>query len=191
MPQQPNSAPNNGGSFWSTLPGIFTAMATLIGAIIGLITILNQIGWIGPPPLPTPSPPDVRPTNSPSPSLPPANTSAPPSSLPSSPTIVPAPTVVPAPNITAGNVATRVSEQQWNWTVFIRGSEDALDQVDCVEYTLHPTFPNPQQVVCERGTGSAAFPLSASGWGTFEIRIRVFMKDGRVHELTHNLQFLD
>lgn len=89
----------------------------------------------------------------------------------------------------ANNVATQAGDGQWNWTVFIQSSDDILDQVECAEYTLHPVLPNPVRIVCERGTGSAAFPLSATGWGTFEIQIRVFMKDGRVYELTHNLQF--
>lgn len=38
---------NNNKSFFQTLPGIMTATATLITAIVGLITVLNQVGLIG------------------------------------------------------------------------------------------------------------------------------------------------
>jgi transcription initiation factor IIF auxiliary subunit len=91
--------------------------------------------------------------------------------------------------ISAGNSATQVQSGWWNWTVFIEGSEDVLRSVRCVEYTLHPTFPDPVRTVCSRGTGREAFPLSSSGWGTFQIGIRVVLKDGRIQELTHHLRF--
>jgi len=35
------------GSFWTTLPGIFTGAAAVITAIVGLIGALNSLGWIG------------------------------------------------------------------------------------------------------------------------------------------------
>jgi transcription initiation factor IIF auxiliary subunit len=90
--------------------------------------------------------------------------------------------------ITADNSARKLSSGYWSWTVFIKAPNDVLDQVKCVEYTLHPTFPNPVQEVCNRGTGPA-FALSARGWGTFQIRIRVLLKNGGVQELTHYLKF--
>lgn len=91
--------------------------------------------------------------------------------------------------IKTGNTAKQVREDWWNWTVFIEGPEEVLDKVRCVEYTLHPTFANPVSTICDRGKGSRGFSLTASGWGTFEIGIRVFLKDGRVQKLTHNLKF--
>ncbi len=39
--------PDDQKSFWTTVPGIITAIATLITAIGGFIVILNQIGVIG------------------------------------------------------------------------------------------------------------------------------------------------
>ncbi len=92
-------------------------------------------------------------------------------------------------DISVDNVARKVAPQQWTWTVFLRGSDQALSQVRCVEYTLHPTFPKPVQEVCERGRGPQAFALSASGWGTFEIGVRVLLKNGQVQQLTHQLRF--
>ncbi len=95
--------------------------------------------------------------------------------------------------ITANNVATKstTTEGNWDWTVFIQAPEEVLDQVDSVEYTLHPTFFDPVRIVDERGTGPYAFSLSRTGWGTFGIKIRVFLKNGRIHYLTHLLRFSD
>ena len=87
------------------------------------------------------------------------------------------------------NVAESVGQNRWKWTVFIKGSSNVLDQIRCVEYTLHPTFPKPVREVSKRGADSRAFALSAIGWGTFQIRIRVFLKNGQVQELTHDLRF--
>jgi transcription initiation factor IIF auxiliary subunit len=103
-------------------------------------------------------------------------------------TLKAAPVEYPLP-ITANNVATRTGEEWWNWTIFIEGPEEALNQIQCVEYTLHPTFSNPVQEVCSRGIGPHAFAFSARGWGTFVIQIRVFLKNGQVQRLVHNLRF--
>ena len=35
--------------------------------------------------------------------------------------------------------------------VFIQAPPAVLSQIKCVEYTLHPTFPNPVRQVCDRG----------------------------------------
>jgi transcription initiation factor IIF auxiliary subunit len=86
------------------------------------------------------------------------------------------------------NTASRIGSNWWNWTVFIEAPENILAQVNCVEYTLHSTFANPLREICARGTGPA-FALSESGWGTFSVLIRVLLKDGRVQELTHQLEF--
>lgn len=91
--------------------------------------------------------------------------------------------------IRANNTATPAGRGWWNWTVYIEGKAEDVNQIQCVEYTLHPTFPNPVREVCHRGTDPHAFPLSTAGWGTFQIQIRVFLKNGRVQMLTHYLRF--
>jgi hypothetical protein len=93
------------------------------------------------------------------------------------------------PVFTAANTAQPASDKRWDWTVFILGTEEDLDRVRCVEYTLHPTFPNPVRTVCERGNGPHAFPLSTNGWGTFRIQIRVLLKEGDPVVLSHQLKF--
>lgn len=91
--------------------------------------------------------------------------------------------------ISADNSATQVRSGWWDWTVFIEAPDEVLRQIRCVEYTLHPTFPDPVRTICRRGTGRQAFALHGSGWGTFQIRIRVILNDGRIQELTHHLRF--
>jgi len=93
--------------------------------------------------------------------------------------------------IKADNIAEKLPDRRgrWEWTVFIQAPEDILGQIHIVEYTLHPTFPNPVVEVREPRSGPHAFALTRIGWGTFKLSIRVFLKDGRVQELTHNLKF--
>jgi len=91
--------------------------------------------------------------------------------------------------IQAGNVAESIGKDRWKWTVFILGSSEALGQIQCVEYTLHPTFPERVHEVCQLGIEERPFALSAIGWGTFTIRIRVFLNNGQVQRLAHHLKF--
>jgi transcription initiation factor IIF auxiliary subunit len=91
--------------------------------------------------------------------------------------------------IQAANVATELRKGFWEWTIFVRAPDAVLEQIRCVEYTLHPTFPDRVREVCDRGSGRQPFALTARGWGTFEVRLRAFLKDGRVQALTHNLKF--
>ena len=79
----------------------------------------------------------------------------------------------------------------WNWTAYIECTPpDSLDQVDYVEYHLHSSFRNPVQRIRTREGG---FPLRTSGWGTFELRARVVLKDKRKEPLvlSHDLEFVD
>jgi transcription initiation factor IIF auxiliary subunit len=91
--------------------------------------------------------------------------------------------------IEVANVATELRKGLWEWTVFVQAHDSVLGQIRCVEYTLHPTFPDPVREVCDRGTGRQPFSLTGRGWGAFEIQVRVFLKDGRVQSRTHNLKF--
>ncbi len=86
------------------------------------------------------------------------------------------------------NIATEVRDGWWNWTIFIKGPPEALSRIDCVEYKLHLSFNNPLRLVCRRGDGLWAFPLSMGGWGSFIIRVRLFLADGPVQEMTHRLR---
>lgn len=73
--------------------------------------------------------------------------------------------------------------------MFVRGDRQRIEDIKCVEYKLHPTFPNPVRRICEKGDSNRPFGLSAEGWGTFTIPIRVFMKDGTILHMKHQLKF--
>ena len=61
--------------------------------------------------------------------------------------------------------------------------------VKCVQYTLDPTFPNPERLVCDRGKADRPFALSGQAWGEFEIPITISYVDGRVAHLSYRLRF--
>ena len=96
---------------------------------------------------------------------------------------------VAAEELRVSNVAERVGEQQWRWTVFVTAPAPILAQIDCVQYTLHPTFPAPIQQVCRTEDGRYPFGLTATGWGVFTLRVLVRFKNGTTQELTHLLRF--
>ena len=97
------------------------------------------------------------------------------------------PSVSQTLSIAARNTAKEEGKGRWKWTVYLDASPAVLEQIRCVQYTLHPTFPNPVREVCEKGDPSQPFALSSSGWGTFVMGIRVFLRDGRSHEFQYEL----
>lgn len=92
-----------------------------------------------------------------------------------------------AQQISADNTSRYIGNGRWDWTVFIKASKQVLDDIECVEYTLHPTFPNPIRRECSLGDPRYPFGHSTNGWGTFEIHIKVTFKDGTVRFLKHML----
>lgn len=158
----------SGGSWWSTLPGLLTATAAVIGSITTLIVTLNQIGAFNR---------DVT-GGTPIPSKVPVTTSTnpPPLPLPSTGTI------------TAGNSATP-DGKNWRWTIYLQAPEDTLDKIHHVVYTLHPTYADSVVTVNERGSGPYAFPLTRVAWGTFRVRIHIVMRDGSAKDMSHYLRF--
>ena len=78
-----------------------------------------------------------------------------------------------------------VKEDWWHWSVFLDddGSGD-LEQVEYVDYVLHPTFPNPRRTIRDPKT---RFKLTTSGWGTFSIRAFVHTKSNEIIRREHYL----
>jgi transcription initiation factor IIF auxiliary subunit len=66
------------------------------------------------------------------------------------------------------------------------GTDEDLEKVKSVTYTLHPTFPHPIRTVTDRARN---FGLQCAGWGVFTIPVRVLLKTGETIELEHELQF--
>jgi transcription initiation factor IIF auxiliary subunit len=92
--------------------------------------------------------------------------------------------------IAVDNIAKPMGNNRWEWTVFVKGDAETISKISCVEYELHETFPDRLRRVCERGSGpDHAFPLTASGWGTFDIPVTIYYADGRTEKLTYHLRF--
>ena len=89
-------------------------------------------------------------------------------------------------SLEARNWAREIEPGWWEWGVHLAGPAADLEHVRCVEYTLHPTFPNPVRMVCSRAD---RFLLTARGWGTFDLKIKVLLKDGSMYPMTHSLKF--
>jgi transcription initiation factor IIF auxiliary subunit len=91
--------------------------------------------------------------------------------------------------ITVGNTSKPAGDGRWNWTVYITAPPTVLSQIRCVEYTLHPSFPNPIRRVCAQGKDPRhAFPLSTNGWGEFTIKVRVFFAKGNPQVIDYPLK---
>jgi hypothetical protein len=96
--------------------------------------------------------------------------------------------ILPSTPIRSYNAASRRDEKYFDCMVFLSGPAAVLDQVECVEYTLHETFDNPRRKVC-RPEADPNFSLSFSAWGTFDIPVKVTMKGGAQMEWLHGLHF--
>ncbi len=90
-----------------------------------------------------------------------------------------------AQNLEVVNTTEYVGSGRYDWTVLIQADESVLNQIDFVEYTLHPSFPNPVQIRNDRET---KFALSSNGWGEFNIFVKVVFNNGRVKKIKHWLQ---
>ena len=73
----------------------------------------------------------------------------------------------------------------WEWAVWLEGPDRDLDAIDFVEWTLHPSFPDPIRKTSDRAHN---FRLDTGGWGVFQILARLQLKDGRQLKLSHFLQ---
>jgi len=76
-------------------------------------------------------------------------------------------------------------EDWWKWAVWVEGRDEALDLIEFVEWTLHPTFPNPIRKIHDR---ASKFRLATGGWGVFQIVARAQMKNGQQAKLRHYLK---
>src|SRR5262249_47444119 len=74
----------------------------------------------------------------------------------------------------------------WHRSVWLEAPGDELDNVEYVEYILHPTFPNPIQRIADRSTN---FRLNSAGWGEFMIYAQVYLRNKKERlEIQHWLQ---
>jgi|SRR5919108_5035536 transcription initiation factor IIF auxiliary subunit len=75
---------------------------------------------------------------------------------------------------------------QWfYWTIFIETDPPSvIDQIQAVEYHLHPTFRVKDILITNKNTG---FKLQAQGWGEFVIKLDVILNDNRSTTISHYL----
>lgn len=83
------------------------------------------------------------------------------------------------------NTSEYVGGGRYNWTVYIEAPAAILTRIDSVEYTLHPTFPNPVRIVKSRDN---KFALKSNGWGEFTIFVRIFFSDGTINKYEYPLK---
>ena len=77
----------------------------------------------------------------------------------------------------------------WRWTVYVQCTPpESLDEIEYVEYHLHPTFRNP---VVRINKSAGGFPLERSGWGIFDLKAKVVFKNKNQNPLilSHTLKF--
>jgi hypothetical protein len=90
-------------------------------------------------------------------------------------------------NVSIAGAATRSQNDQWKWTVFLKGSAEAIGHVRCVHYTLQGGFPDPSRNVCERGSPDQPFATSGVTWGSFSLSATVVFDDRTTAQLSYNL----
>lgn len=90
-----------------------------------------------------------------------------------------------APKLRIAQASDPAGQGWWKWAVWIDGDAAALKDVLQVEYVLHPTFPEPRQIVTDR---KSKFRLEQSGWGEFEVVANVALKSGKTQRLRHWLK---
>jgi len=82
-----------------------------------------------------------------------------------------------------------VGKKAWDWTIYIDSEPSVLQNILRVTYQLHPTFTDPIKIIREPGKTSKAFPYSTTGWGTFNVGVRIEFKDGSELTTNHYLVF--
>jgi transcription initiation factor IIF auxiliary subunit len=77
-------------------------------------------------------------------------------------------------------------KEHYNLGLWIDGAERELDQINYVEYELHPTFKNRVRKSTNRKN---SFSITFWTWGMFDININIHMHSGQVISLIHKLKY--
>lgn len=79
-----------------------------------------------------------------------------------------------------------VGDERWDWELYLDSDNpDELAEVESVKYILHPTFKNPIRIIDD---SSGGFRLKTNGWGTFDTKAFVYLKNGKKVKLEHELE---
>ena len=82
----------------------------------------------------------------------------------------------------------KASEEWFDWSVYLEPVDrgiNILNQIESVKYHLHPTFPDPKPIT----NANNNFKLDANGWGEFEIKADIKLKNGQKITKYHWLKF--
>lgn len=77
-------------------------------------------------------------------------------------------------------------KEQYNIKIWIDGENEELDNIEHVEYFLHPTFKKP---IKESNIRDNNFSISIWTWGMFQIKVTIFFKDGTTKILKYFLSY--
>jgi transcription initiation factor IIF auxiliary subunit len=89
-------------------------------------------------------------------------------------------------NLKLRNTWNYKGDDWWEWTAFVDdGGTGELAEAEFVEYVLHETFPEPIRRIDTRKDG---FQLETEGWGTFDLKAFVHLKNGTKIRLKHEIQ---
>ncbi len=87
------------------------------------------------------------------------------------------------------NTAKLIKQGQWEWEAFIAGNHDEIMKIDHVAYQLNSGFKDPYRQINKLGNINKPFAINAKGWGVFNLKAKVYFKDGKTASLEHVLQF--
>lgn len=89
-------------------------------------------------------------------------------------------------NLSLTNTSRNIGNGKWEWTAFISGPSNYLTSIESVTYYLHPTFtPN----VYKGDSSQLGHPFTTTGWGPFELKADVNLKNGQYRMYFHMLRF--
>ncbi len=84
-------------------------------------------------------------------------------------------------------VGKKQGDDWYDWCVFVDDTPGLVSQIRSVEYALHRSFPDPVRV---RKDKNLRFALLSSGWGEFNLRIKVELETGENLPLAYGLRLL-
>jgi hypothetical protein len=84
-------------------------------------------------------------------------------------------------------IGTKKDHDTYAWCVYLDVDRDKLNDIQEVEYVLHPTFPNPVRVI---RSAKHCFALESEGWGGFLLHMRIILNNGDIVRDRYNLNFV-
>jgi len=77
-----------------------------------------------------------------------------------------------------------IKQDFFRWQIFVDASNDELENIDSVDYELHPSITNPYRPVADK---TSKFALKFNSWGSFGVRMTVILKDGTKKQYRYQL----